>query len=134
MSDRLEDKIVALCGRDPRYAKNAYFFVLDALEHTMQDRPSVRSSRNSHIGGRDLLEGIREVGRERFGPMAKEVFNQWGILSTEDFGQVVFNLISIGLLQRRPQDSIQDFADGYDFERVFEQDYRVAAPWQLGSQ
>ena len=62
--------------------------------------------------------------------MAKEVFNHWGILSTEDFGQVVFNLISVGLLQRRAQDTIQDFADGYDFEHTFEREYRVSVPWE----
>ena len=86
--------------------------------------------RNRHIGGRELLAGIRDLARERFGPLAKEVFNHWGILSTEDFGQVVFNMISIGLLQRRAQDSLSDFENGYDFERVFEKDYRVRVPWE----
>jgi uncharacterized repeat protein (TIGR04138 family) len=53
-----------------------------------------------------------------------------GITHTEDFGQVVFNLISHGLLQRRPQDRLEDFENGYDFEREFETEYRIRVPWE----
>lgn len=129
MSDALEEKLGKLCRRDPRYSRNTYVFVLEALDRTIQRLESEQSS-TRHVGGKELLESIRDFGRERFGPLAKEVFNHWGVLATEDFGQVVFNMISAGLLQRRPQDSIQDFADGYDFERVFERDYRVRMPWE----
>ncbi|MAE77027.1 MAG: hypothetical protein CMJ85_09185 [Planctomycetes bacterium] len=127
MTECLEDKIVEVCQRDSRYRRNAYLFVLDALDLTIQ-RIS-RSGRNRHVGGRDLLVSIRDLGAQRFGPMAKTVFNQWGVVATEDFGQMVFNLIDVGLLQRRQQDTIHDFADGYDFERVFVQDYRARVPW-----
>ena len=109
MSDALEEKIVALSQRDPRYARSGYLFVLEALDSTIARL--TEDGRNRHIGGRELLAGIRDLARERFGPLAKEVFNHWGILSTEDFGQVVFNMISIGLLQRRPQDSLSEFRE-----------------------
>lgn len=132
MDERIEEKIIALSQRDPRYARAAYVFVLEALDFTVKQLTD--DGRNTHVGGRDLLVGIRDVGRDRFGPMAKEVFNHWGILSTEDFGQVVFNLIQVGLLQRRSSDTIHDFADGYDFERVFEKEYRVSVPWEELSQ
>lgn len=129
MSQALEEKLGTLCRQDPRYSRNAYVFVLEALDRTIQRLESERAS-SRHVGGRELLESIRDYGRDRFGPLAKEVFNHWGVVATEDFGQVVFNMIAIGLLQRRPQDSIQDFADGFDFERVFERDYRVRVPWE----
>lgn len=130
MDERIEDQIVGLTQRDPRYAKNAYVFVLEALDFTIHRVGEEGGMRNRHIGGRELLEGIRDLARDRFGPLAKEVFNQWGVLSTEDFGQIVFSLVAVGLLQRRPQDTIQDFADGYDFEHVFERDYRMSVPWE----
>ena len=130
MDERIEEKIAALSRRDPRYSSNAYLFVLEALDFTVQRIAAASPLRNRHVGGRELLVGIRDLGRDRFGAMAKEVFNHWGILSTEDFGQVVFNLISVGLLQRRAQDTIQDFADGYDFEHTFEREYRVSVPWE----
>ncbi|HMQ24171.1 MAG TPA: hypothetical protein PKE00_16905 [Planctomycetota bacterium] len=129
MNEALEERLGEVCRLDPRYTRNAYLFVLEALDRTIQRIEAARTT-SRHVGGKDLLEGIRDFGRERFGPMAKEVFNHWGVLATEDFGQIVFNMISIGLLQRRPQDSIHDFADGYDFERVFERDYRVRVPWE----
>jgi len=130
MSDRLEEAVLDIRRRDSRYAKNAYYFVLEALDFTVQDALASSSFRDRHIGGRELLTGIRDFARERFGPMAREVFRQWGVGNTEDFGQIVFNLISSGLLQRRAQDSIEEFEDGYDFEREFETEYRIRVPWE----
>ena len=128
MSDRLEASIARIRERDPRYEKNAYFFVLEALDYTVGQYSAGR--RDKHIGGRELLAGIRDLARDRYGLMAREVFRQWGITDTEDFGQVVFNLISHGLLQRRPQDRLEDFENGYDFEREFETEYRMRVPWE----
>ena len=129
MSESLETRILELRTRDGRYSKNAYFFVLDALDHT-QSLLTSSGQIDRHIGGKELLEGIRNLATDRFGALAKEVFNQWGILSTEDFGQVVFNLVHEGLLQRRAQDSLLDFANGYDFAREFEADYDFHAAWE----
>ena len=56
--------------------------------------------------------------------MASFVFRQWGVHCTRDFGEVVFNLIDAGLLSRRPEDSRLDFANGYDFDTVFEEKFR----------
>ena len=56
--------------------------------------------------------------------MAHIVLERWGIQGTEDVGEVVFNLIDIGLLSRRPEDSRMDFADGFDFRRAFDQKFR----------
>ncbi len=111
-------KIEELTTRDTRYKANAYSFVMAALEHTMGSMPKAR-----HVGGRELLAGIRGTALEQFGPMAKEVFNFWGVTTTEDFGNIVFNLIETGLLSKTDSDSIEDFIDVYDFETVFEEEY-----------
>ena len=129
MNETLEDRIADLQSRDPRYSKNAYFFVLEALDFSLE-LMAANKGRDSHIGGKELLEGIRDLAKERFGAMAKEVFNNWGICSTEDFGQVVFNLVTAGMLQRRAQDTLMDFENGYDFERVFQKDYKLRVPWE----
>lgn len=124
-SDLLEEKVLQIRRRDRRFARNAYFFLLDALDYTMthlgRDK---KTGEERHVGGRELLVGIRELAAREFGPMAPVVFQQWGVDVTEDFGEIVFNLIDAGLLSRRPEDSRVDFVDGYDFERVFEEDYR----------
>ncbi|MFQ5504908.1 MAG: Minf_1886 family protein [Planctomycetota bacterium] len=127
MVEDLEERILELRLKDGRYAKNAYYFLLESLDYTLA---RLADSCDRHVEGSELLAGIRELAKERFGALAKEVFNQWGIRSTEDFGQVVFNLVSAGLLQRRPQDSMADFEDGYDFEREFERGYETRIPWE----
>ena len=123
--DAVEDRILHIRRRDRRFARNAYFFVLDALDYTMvQLGRDAKAGEERHVGGRELLAGTRELASAQFGPMAALVFNQWGIGSTRDFGEIVFNLIDAGLLSRRPQDSRLDFTDGYDFERTFAEDFR----------
>lgn len=124
-NDSLEERISWIRRRDRRFARNAYFFVLDALDFTIvklgrQDK----HGEERHVGGKELLEGIKELAADQFGPMAPEVFRQWGVRSTEDFGEIVFNMIEGGLLSRRPEDSRLDFCDGYDFQRAFEEKYR----------
>ena len=73
-----------------------------------------------HIGGRELLEGIRLFAADQFGPMAPLVFERWGVRSSEDFGEIVFNLVDAELLSRRPEDSRLDFVGGFDFDDAFE--------------
>ena len=123
--DGLEERIALLRRRDRRYARNAYYFILDALDYTIETLGRDREAGESrHVGGRDVLEGARELAAEQFGPMAGVVFGRWGMHRTEDVGEVVFNLIEIGLLSRRPEDTRLDFVDGFDFQRVFEEKHR----------
>lgn len=121
----VEERIHEIRRRDRRYARHAYFFVLDALDHTMVHLGrDALTGEERHIGGRELLEGIREFAAEQFGPMASLVFERWGVRVTDDFGEIVFNLIDAGLLSRRPEDSRLDFVAGFDFEDAFEHDFR----------
>lgn len=123
--DGLEDRIALIRRRDRRYARNAYYFVLDALDYTIESLGRHRAVGEArHVGGREVLEGARELAASQFGPMAQIVFERWGISRSEDIGELVFNLIDIGLLSRRPEDSRLDFVDGFDFGHAFEQKYR----------
>jgi uncharacterized repeat protein (TIGR04138 family) len=76
-----------------------------------------------HISGEELLEGIVEYAREEFGPMAKEVFNFWGVERSVDFGRIVFSLVDAGLLLKTEKDSLEDFREKLDFEQIFEDGY-----------
>lgn len=121
----VEDRIAAIRQRDRRYARNAYFFVLDSLDHTMVHLGrDAYTGEERHIGGRELLEGIRQFAADQFGPMASLVFERWGVQATDDFGEIVFNLVDAGLLSRRAEDSRLDFSGGYDFEDAFDADFR----------
>ena len=123
--DSVEARITAIRNRDRRFVRNAYEFVLDALDHTMvhlgRDQ---RTGEERHVCAEELLRGIRDLAADQFGPMAGLVFQRWGIRSSEDFGEIVFNLVDGGLLSRREEDSRLDFALEIDFDREFAERYR----------
>jgi len=100
--------------RDSRYKPDSYEFVMQALHFTQN-----KLKRKGHVGGRELLEGIREFVIEQYGPLAKTVLNHWGITNTHDFGNIVFNLIDKKILYPTETDSLDDFKDVYDFEVIF---------------
>ena len=109
-----------ICARDRRYRPECYFFILDALEFTSKLlQKTARTGKERHVGGRELLEGIRHFAIQEFGPMALRVLNTWGLLKTEDIGEIVFNLVETGKLRKTDQDSRLDFATGYDFTEAF---------------
>ena len=114
MAADLETAILDVAQKYGRYKPNAYRFTLDAVHYTVQGLEEIR-----HVSGVELLDGIRRLALERFGPMAKTVFEQWGILRTEDFGEIVFQLVDEGLLGKTEQDKLSDFARGYDFNEAF---------------
>jgi len=105
--------------KDPRYQPDAYHFVREALEHTQKVITKQNRSQPRHVTGQELLEGIREFALNQFGPMAITVFEEWGITRCEDFGEIVFNMVDIGLLGKTEQDSRDDFLNGFDFATAF---------------
>jgi uncharacterized repeat protein (TIGR04138 family) len=131
---------------DPRYDREAYRFVRDALDFTQQrlakagERPAARSGRKgsrkeppNHVSGSQLLAGIREFALQLFGPMVTTVFSEWGIRGTEDFGEIVFNMVDARLLNKTPEDSKSDFKGVYDFREVFERPFLPESKLQLGA-
>ncbi len=108
-----------ILSRDPRYTIEAYAFVRDGLEFTVRRLDDPR-----HVSGQELLAGLRDYALEEFGPMAKTILNGWGIERTEDFGEIVFNMVETGLLGKTENDSRADFANGYDFDEAFRQPFR----------
>ncbi|HVP39708.1 MAG TPA: Minf_1886 family protein [Candidatus Saccharimonadales bacterium] len=125
MENRSEfyETVESIVERDPRYRPEAYSFVMLALGFTVASLDAPR-----HVTGQELLEGIRRYALQEFGPMAKTVFEHWGIQRTADFGRVVFNLIEAGLLGKTETDRPEDFEGGYDFEAAFVRDYPWDAP------
>jgi uncharacterized repeat protein (TIGR04138 family) len=123
--DLLEDKIQTVRSRDRRFSRHAYYFVLDALDYTMTHfgRDQL-TGEDRHVGGRELMVGIKEYAANQFGPMAALVFERWGVLNAEHFGEIVFNLIDAELLSRRPCDSRLDFVDQKDFRETFDEKHR----------
>lgn len=124
MTDTFPADVEKLCERDPRYAADAYFFVVEALNTTTKKHLKMNPDRDKHVTGQELSEGIREVALEEFGPMAYTVFEEWGIHVTHDFGEIVYNLIEIGRLGKTDQDSKADFDNVFDFDVAFRAPFR----------
>jgi uncharacterized repeat protein (TIGR04138 family) len=114
------DTLAQLLERDPRYPEKAYVFVLLALQRVIGHLDEPR-----HISGGELALGCRELALELYGPMARTVLEHWGIRETAAFGDLVFNLLDVGVLSKTDEDSRQDFERVFDFEEAFERRY----PW-----
>lgn len=108
----------SICHRDPRYKIDAYTFVLAALNFTMGNL-----KRRGHVNGRELTLGIRDFAIAEYGRLARTVFEHWGVKKTEDFGNIVFNMVETGVLGKTETDSIEDFREIFDFKKVFEDEY-----------
>ncbi len=119
MQHTLNNILTDICHQDPRYKEDAYEFLLESLSFSQK-----KFKRSKHVSGRELLEGIKVLLMEKFGPMTLPVLKHWGIEKTEDFGNIVFNLVDKRVLTKTDEDNIENFRDVYDFDKVFNKGYR----------
>lgn len=130
----LRDDLAGILARDHRFPLQAYLFVFEALEYSKglkkKSRPRARGSARGpasrHVTGRELCEGARQLAIEQYGLLALAVLGSWGIRSTSDIGEVVYNLIASGELEKTQSDSRSDFNDVYDFEEAFRRGFVLA--------
>ena len=104
--------------KDPRFTAEAYAFVFQSLDYTMQ----VIKGKRTHVTGQELLEGIRQLGQKEFGRLAPMVFKAWGVQKSRDFGDIVWNLVNSGIMGKRDEDSVDDFDGGFDMDTAFDKD------------
>ena len=114
-----EEALELIHAKDPRFHDDAYRFVREALDHTQKSTGKDNRGRIRHVTGQELLGGIRDFALTQFGPMAMMVLNEWGIHTCHDFGDIVFNMVEIGLLAKTEKDSRADFSKGYEFIEAF---------------
>lgn len=114
-----EEALELIQTKDSRYAREAYLFVREALDYTQKQISKNNRDQMRHVSGQELLEGIREFAVTQFGPMSMLVLAEWGVHRCADFGELVFNMVEIGLLAKTDRDSREDFTPGYDFFEAF---------------
>ncbi len=122
-----------LLARDPRYKLEAYQFIRESLTfahdvlrlHELSD-PSGEEAR--HITGQQLCEACRVYAQQQYGYLARLVLNRWGIFSTGDFGEIVYNLIDIEQMRKSESDRREDFEEVFEFETAFQPEFVVALP------
>ena len=132
---------------DKRYALEAYLFVFESLNYAQDvlgmgnecpsdpvelaeeaEQSAEPEAAQRHVTGQELCQAIREYALRQFGYMARTVLGNWGVHSTGDIGEIVFNLIRIGRMRKTPQDRREDFDDVYDFETAFCREFRIELP------
>jgi uncharacterized repeat protein (TIGR04138 family) len=129
-----------LLQSDPRYKFEAYQFVREALayahEHLQVPEPPARGQRKGsavdeqapsapvvtgqHITGQQLCEACRLYGLQQYGYLTGMVLSSWGVRSTSDFGEIVYNLIRIEQMRKSESDRREDFDDVYSFDTAFQ--------------
>ncbi|MFM7243444.1 MAG: Minf_1886 family protein [Planctomycetaceae bacterium] len=143
-----------LLQRDRRYTLDAYLFVLESLTFAQEslgmghepesgdlepmpvDEPVAkpRSRRRPrrqperHVSGQELCEAARRYGLQQYGFLAPTVLATWGIRRTQDFGEIVFNMIEIGQMRKTKADKREDFHGVYDFDDAFARDLSFVVP------
>ena len=122
MSEELAPDLMldAILEHDRRYARQAYCFVMDALNFVTS-----RLAHRRHITGQELSMGMRDYAIQQYGIATRLVFEQWGITETRHIGDIVFKLVEGGLMRKTDDDSIQDFDGVYDFETEFDSKYQI---------
>lgn len=110
------DAVDTLREHDPRYRREAYGFVVGALAVAVRALPADRLADpvRRHLSGQELLAAIVDLGRREFGALAATVFHEWGVRSGEDIGRIVFELVRVGQLSARDEDTLDDFRSGHD--------------------
>jgi uncharacterized repeat protein (TIGR04138 family) len=122
------EALESIVTNDPRYQREAYVFLRDALDFTTKQQKKIKGVSVRHVSGPELLEGVRRYALKEFGPMVTTVFDSWGIRSCEDVGHIVFNLIGAGVFGKTEEDSVEDFKDVYDFDEAFVKPFSPAKP------
>ena len=144
------DPFLQLLRDDKRYRADAYLFLWEALKFAQEElkmgkdtpsepledaaeeepekkEPGTREPQR-HVTGQDLCEAIRQYALHQYGYMAKLVLNNWGLHTTGDFGEIVFNLIAVGQMRKTHSDRREDFDDVYDFDEAFKQRFKIKLP------
>jgi uncharacterized repeat protein (TIGR04138 family) len=133
--------LVKLLCQDRRYKLEAYNFIRMGLTYAQEvlglgssdkvaapgkKKGEADERRPRHVSGQDLCWALRQLAQEQYGRLAKLVLGDWGIHSTSDFGEIVYNLIKIGEMSKSESDRREDFDEVYDFDRALVREYVIA--------
>lgn len=107
METEFDRKILQLLSHEPRYSSEAYYFIAEAVNFTVD-----KQQRQGHVSAAELLCGVREFAIRQYGVVAVNVLSSWGMHQESDVGNVVYLLIGAGLLKASEDDSPEDFDTG----------------------
>ena len=113
------DSFADIIAKDNRYNPRAYVLLMDVIRFLGGENG------DKHMTGEDILDEFRELTLDQFGPLSYRVLAEWGVKSTEDVGEMMFNLAESHRIGRDEGDSAESFAGGYNFKEAFLGPYAV---------
>lgn len=127
--------IIDLLQKDHRYHLEAYQFVREGLGYAQKvmkmpatkEDGSESGAKDHHLTGQQLCIALKEYALDRYGYLAQTVLNSWGIFTTSDFGEIVYNLIRIKEMRKSKTDRREDFDDQFDFEDAFQPRFELSS-------
>ena len=129
MTSQMSDALRKLALQDGRYSPEAFRFLYESLEQALILAGRAHAEGvDRHVTGREVLLGMRACATLQFGPLAAHVWRSWGVKESLDWGHIVFLLVEHKLLKRQEGDKLEDFAENFDFDEVFERSYRPQVP------
>ncbi len=105
------DRFTDILEKNDHYHPYAYALLLTALRESAVEK--------RHVSAQELLDTFRELTLDEFGPLSYTVLSAWNVKSCADIGQMMMLLVETGRVKADENDSIDDFADGYNFEDEF---------------
>jgi uncharacterized repeat protein (TIGR04138 family) len=111
------DSFADIVGKDSRYEARAYALLMDCVHYLGKN--------GGHMSSADVMEEFKERALDQYGPMAYTVLGEWGLSSTEDIGEMMFNLVEFRRVRKDDDDRLDDFCGGYDFKEAFLGPYRT---------
>ena len=117
----LEKSLQAIINEDGRFHIQAVHFLREGLDFSIKKYfPDNNGTEPTHVSGYQLCIGLRELAIKRWGYMARFVLNYWNIMTTRDFGEIVYLLIKYEYMRQNENDTIEDFDNIYDFTEAFD--------------
>lgn len=104
-----EDAVDAILRKHPEYAPDAYDFMREALEATSRDMAEAEERTSPHLSAYELYMGFCAYALSEYGPLAAAVMEHWGIDSSSDVGNIVYNLIEVGVFGKQAGDTREQF-------------------------
>ena len=109
MQRSFDEAVEELCNRSDRYKQEAYVLLRDSFDATVKQ--TEKSNTEGNLSAAELYHGFCAYAVAQFGPLAEDALYAWGVESPKDVGELVYNLIEMGIFGSRKDDSKVDFAE-----------------------
>lgn len=123
------DTLLNIHEEHPVYHVDAYrFLYLASSPLSYLLLPRRKRFQNRHLSAKEYYEKLCELALHEYGPMAKTVFEHWGLKTTQDIARATYYMIDAGILSKQKDESIDDFAPLRPLSEVLSAPYTPTYP------